>query len=75
MQLRVVCRRRAGHDRRVRFGRWRISVESQGGRQWFRLYLGRSVVADRLWTPEDLERALEPYGLTVDQFEDEPGNS
>ncbi len=43
-------------------------MESQGGRRWFRLYLGRSVVADHLWTPEDLERALEPYGLTLDRF-------
>ncbi len=46
-------------------------MERDGGREWFRLHLGRSVVADRLWTLSDLERALEPYGLTLDQFEDE----
>ncbi len=44
-------------------------MESDGGREWFRLYLGRSVVADRLWTLADLERALEPYGLALEQFE------
>jgi hypothetical protein len=31
--------------------------------------LGRSVVADRLWMPEDLERELARYGLRLDQFE------
>ncbi len=28
--------------------------------------------ADRLWTLAELERALEPYDLTVEQFKDEP---
>ncbi len=55
----------------MRFGEFRISVERDGGREWFRLYLGRSLVADRLWSVAELERALEPYGLTLDQFEDD----
>ncbi len=58
----------------MRYGRWRITVESDGSRRWFRLWLGRSVVADRLWTLADLARALEPYGLTLADFEDEPGS-
>ncbi len=56
----------------MRYGRWRITVESDGSRQWFRLRLGRSVVADRLWSEADLVRELARYGLSLDQFEDEP---
>lgn len=44
-------------------------MESDGGRQWFRLYLGRSLVADKIWSEADLERELARYGLTLDQFQ------
>ncbi len=56
----------------MRYGQFRITVEREGSRLWYRLHLGRSVVADRLWTLAELERALAAYGLTVDQFEDGP---
>ncbi len=46
-------------------------MESEGGRQWFRLWLGRSVVADRLWTQDELVRELGRYGLSLADFEDE----
>ncbi len=54
----------------MRFGGWRIPVEGDGPRQWFRLWLGRSLVADLLWSEADLVRELARYGLTLDQFED-----
>ncbi len=49
-------------------------MESDGGRRWFRLWQGRALVADHLGTPTDVERELKPYGLTLADFEPEPGN-
>jgi len=55
------------------FGRYSITVESQGGRQWFRLRLGRSVLADHVASMAELERELARHGLTLGQFT-EAGN-
>jgi hypothetical protein len=55
----------------VRYRRWRITVERDGARRWFRLRLGRSVVADWLWSEADLVRELARYGLTLADFEDD----
>lgn len=46
-----------------------MTAEQDGGRRWFRLWLGRSLVADLLWTQEDLERELARWGLTLADFE------
>jgi hypothetical protein len=54
----------------LRHGRYTISVERQGAREWFRLRLGTSVLADRVWTVADLERELARYGLTLADFGD-----
>ncbi len=48
-------------------------MESDGDRQWYRLWQGRALVADHLWTPADVERELAPYGLTLADFEDDDG--
>lgn len=42
---------------------------SEAGRQWFRLYLGRTLMADNLWSEADLLRELERHGLTVADFQ------
>lgn len=56
------------------FDRYRITVESDRGRQWFRLWLGESLLADNLGSVAELERKLARYGLTLDQFEEkQPG--
>ena len=70
----MVCGLAAAHDRRVRYGRYRITVESSGRRTWFRLWLGSALLADNLATPAEVERELARHGLTLADFEDEPGN-
>lgn len=49
-------------------------MESDGRRTWFRLWLGRSLLADDLGSPVEVEAELARHGLTLDQFEDEPDN-
>lgn len=53
------------------FGRYRVTVEREGRRQWFRLWLGGSVLADEVATVAELERELARYGLRLDQFKPE----
>lgn len=62
------------HDRGVLvFQRYRITVEAEGRRQWFRLWLGSALLADDVATVAELERELARHGLTLDQFEPESG--
>lgn len=52
-------------------GRYSITVEREGARSWFRLRLGSSVVADRVWSEAELVRELARYGLTLADFADD----
>jgi hypothetical protein len=45
----------------------------QGARQWFRLRLGSSVLADDVATVAELERELARYGLTLADFTEAGG--